>query len=67
MRCPTSHPNKENFKIMSAMVGLMASVDKEGMKVFDKLQAHPSQSDTKPELLKKLEDACEVWKLISMI
>ena len=49
------------------MVGLMTSVDKEGMKVFDKLQAHPSQSDTKPELLKKLEDACEVWKLISMI
>ena len=65
MRCPP-HPNNI-FKIMSAMVGLMKAVDAEGMKVFGKLQTFDSQSESKPELLKKLEDAREVWKLISLI
>ena len=52
---------------MSAMVKLMKSVDIEGMKVFDRLQALNSESETKLDLLKKLEDASEVWKLISLI
>ena len=55
------------FKIMRTMVGLMKSVDAEGMKVFGKLQEHKSSSDAKPELLKKLEDASDVWKLTSLI
>ena len=55
------------FKIMRTMVSLMKSVDGEGMKVFGKLGEHNSSSDAKPELLKKLEDASEVWKLTSLI
>ena len=42
---------------MSAMVTLMKAVDNEGMKVFAKLEAFESESETKPELLKKMEDA----------
>ena len=52
-----SHTNQNIFKIMSAMVTLMKSVDTEGMKVFSKLEAFESESITKPELLKKMEDA----------
>ena len=52
-----SHTNQNIFKIMSAMVGLMKAVDTEGMKVFSKLEAFESESTTKPELLKKMEDA----------
>ena len=52
---------------MRTMVSLMKAVDQEGMKVFSKLQDLQSSSDSKPELLKKLEDASEVWKLTSLI
>ena len=55
------------FKIMRTMVSLMKSIDAEAMKVFGKLGEHNSSSDAKPELLKKLEDASEVWKLTSLI
>ena len=42
---------------MSAMVTLMKAVDTEGMKVYAKLEVFVSESETKPELLKKMEDA----------
>ena len=61
--------NNNMFKIMSAMVALTKAMYEEGVKVFGKLQCFESSGDSRNqmELMKKLVDAREVWKLISLI
>ncbi len=55
------------FKIMSAMVALLKEGDRLGMKVFGKLQCFfrsASDPEDQMDLMTKLEDASEVWKLM---
>ena len=62
-------PTNNMFKIMSAMVASTKAMLEEGTKVFGKLQCFESSSNSRNqmELMKKLEDASEAWKLISLI
>ena len=62
-------PTNNMFKIMSAVVALTKAMLEEGTKVFGKLQCFESSGKTRKqmELMKNLEDASEVWKLISLI
>ena len=57
------------FKMMIAMVTLTKAMLEEGTKVFGKLQCFESSSKKRKqmELMENLEDASEVWKLISLI